>query len=112
MGVLWEGTFEIVITTPTRRKTVQLTNLITDTGLNYMRDLLDGEAPSPTQIQYIAFGLSNIAPAAGNVKLGDEFFRKQVTKQELPGTGQVVSTVYIAPYEANQQLPLLRTPGC
>lgn len=104
MGVLWEGTFQIVIELPTRRQTVQLRNLITDAGLNYIRDLLDGSVNPPTQIQYIALGSSNTAPAAGDVKLGNEVFRKQVTKQELPGTGQVASTVYIAPYEANQQV--------
>lgn len=104
MGVLWEGTFQIVIETPTRRKTIQLKNFITDAGLNYMRDLLDGAINPPTAIQYIALGASNTPPAAGDVKLGAEFFRKQVTKQELPSTGQVASTVYIAPYEANQQI--------
>lgn len=104
MGVLWEGTFQIVIETPTRRKTIQLKNFITDTGLNYIRDLLDGSINPPTEIRYIAFGSSNTTPVASDTKLGNEFFRKQVTKQELPGTGQVASTVYIAPYEANQQI--------
>jgi len=104
MGVLWEGTFEIVITTPTRRKTISLKNFITDAGLNYIRDLLDGSINPPTEIRYIALGSSNTPPTASDVKLGNEFFRKQVTKQELPGTGQVASTVYIAPYEANQQI--------
>lgn len=104
MGILWEGTFQIVVTSPTRRQTVQLRNLITDAGLNYIRDLLDGSINPPTQIQYIALGSSNTAPAAGDTALGNEFFRKQVTKQELPGTGQVASTVYVAPYEGNAQI--------
>lgn len=104
MGLIWEGTFYITITSPTRRKTVQLTNLITDAGLNYVRDLLDGSINQPTQIQYIALGSSITAPAAADVKLGNEFFRKAVTKQDLPGTGQVSSTCYVAPYESNQQI--------
>lgn len=104
MGILWDGTFQIIITTPTRRKTIQLKNMITDAGLNYIRDLLDGSINPPTQIQYIALGSSNVAPTAGDTKLGNEVFRKQVTKQELPATGQVSSTVYIAPYEANFQI--------
>ncbi len=103
-SVLWSGTFSIVITTPTRQKVVRLQNMITDAGLNYMRDLLDGSINPPTEIRYIAFGSSNAPLAASDTKLGNEFFRKQVTKQELPGTGQVASTVYIAPYEANQQI--------
>ena len=104
MGIMWEGTFQIVITSPTRRKTIQLTNLITDAGLNYIRDLLDGSINPPTQIQYIALGSSSTTPAAGDVKLGNEFFRKAVTKQDLPATGQVSSTCYVAPYEANLQI--------
>ena len=104
MGILWSGTFQIVITTPTKRRTVQLKNLITDAGLNYIRDLLDGSINPPTQIQYVALGSSNTPASASDVKLVSEFFRKPVTKQELPGTGQVASTVYIAPYEANQQI--------
>ncbi len=103
MGILWSGTFEIIITTPTKRKTVQLRNLITDAGLNYIRDLLDGSINPPTQIQYIALGSSNTLASASDTRLGAEFFRKPVTKQEIPGTGQVASTVYVAPYEANQQ---------
>ncbi len=104
MGILWSGTFEIIITTPTKRRTVQLRNLITDAGLNYIRDLLDGSINPPTQIQYVALGSSNTPASATDVKLGAEFFRKLVTKQEIPGTGQVSSTCYVAPYEANQQI--------
>ncbi len=103
-GVLWSGTFSIIITTPTRQKVVHLQNMITDTGLNYIRDLLDGSINPPTEIRYIALGSSNTPPTASDVKLGNEFFRKQVTKQELPGPGQIASTVYIAPYEANRQI--------
>ena len=104
MGILWTGTFEITITTPTKRKTIQLQNLITDAGLNYIRDLLDGSINPPTEIRYIALGSSNVAPAVSDTKLGNELFRKPVTKQELPGTGQVSSTCYVAPYEANFQI--------
>ncbi len=104
MGVLWAGTFQIAVTTPTRRRTIQLKNMITDAGLNYIRDLLDGSVNPPTQIQYIALGSSNTLASASDTRLGAEFFRKPVTKQEIPGTGQVASTVYVAPYESNEQI--------
>lgn len=80
-------------------------NLITDVGLNYLRDILDGTiGSSDTAIKYIAPGTSNTAPANGQTQLGNEVFRKAVTKQETPATGQLKTTVYIAPYEANQQI--------
>ncbi len=104
VGVLWTGTFQIVIEGQTRRQTINLSNLITDAGLNYMRDLLDGVVNPPTEIGYIALGSSSTAPANGDIKLGAEFFRKAVTKQEIPATGQVQTTCYVAPYEANQQI--------
>ncbi|NPV30489.1 MAG: hypothetical protein HPY58_12745 [Firmicutes bacterium] len=104
MGILWTGTFEIIITTPTKRKTIELQNLITDAGLNYIRDLLDGSINPPTEIRYIALGNSTAPPSASDTKLGNELFRKAVTKQELPGTGRVSSTCYIAPSEANFQI--------
>ncbi len=85
------------------RDTVE--NFIMDVALNYVRDLLDGTINSPdTAIKYIALGTSNTAPAASQTQLGTEIFRKAVTKQEVLGTGQLKTVVYIAPYEANQQI--------
>lgn len=103
-NLIWDGIFQITIKNPYKHKTISLHNLITDAGLNYMRDLLDGTINPPTQIQYIALGTSNTPVAAGDIKLGNEVFRKAVTKQETPGTGQVQTTCYIAPYEANIQI--------
>ncbi|AFK87412.1 MULTISPECIES: hypothetical protein [Thermoanaerobacterium] len=100
-NLVWDGTFQITIETPYKRKTISLHNMITDAGLNYMRDLLDGTVNPPTSIQYIALGTSNTPVSASDTKLGNEVFRKAVTKQETPGTGQVQTTCYIAPYEAN-----------
>ena len=101
---LWEGTFQIIIKSPYERRVARLRNMITDAGLNYMRDLLDGTITLPTSIQYIALGTSNTAVAATDTKLGNEVFRKEVTKQEVMGTGEVQTTCYIAPYEANEQI--------
>lgn len=97
--ITWEGTFQIIIEGPEKRQVINLHNMITDAGLNYMAQLLDGVINAPTEIRYIAFGTSNVAPAAGDIKLGNEVFRKAVTKQERPGTGQLVTTVFVASYE-------------
>lgn len=102
--LIWEGTFQIVIESPYKKRTVSLHNMITDAGLNYMRDLLDGTINPPTSIQYIALGSSNNSVAASDIKLGNEVFRKAVTKQEKLGTGQIQTICYISPAEANFQI--------
>jgi hypothetical protein len=99
-SLLWSGSVRIVIETSTRRRVVSLTNLITDAGLNLMRDALAGLA-TDVEIKYVAVGTGSTAPAPSDTKLVNEVFRKPVTKQELVGTGQVQTTVYLAPYEAN-----------
>lgn len=103
-NLLWEGTFQIIIESPYKRRVISLHNMITDAGLNYMRDLLDGTINPPTSIQYIALGTSSTPVSASDTKLGNEVFRKAVTKQEKLGTGQVQTICYIAPYEANFQI--------
>jgi hypothetical protein len=99
-SVLWSGSIRIIIETSTRRRIVSLTNLITDVGLNLMRDTLAGLV-ADAEVKYVAVGTGNTAPAATDTALAAEVFRKAVTKQELPGTGQVQTTCYIAPYEGN-----------
>jgi hypothetical protein len=101
--ILWSGSLKIVISTPTRQRIFQLRNMITDAGLNLMRDALRG-AVADAEIKYVALGSSNTAPAAGDVILGNEVFRKSVTKDEAPGTGQAKTVCYVAPYQANQQI--------
>lgn len=103
----WTGRFRIVRYDLAGRRlgADEVPNLISDGGLNYVRDLLDGTIGSTdTAIKYIALGSSNVAPAPGQTQLGNEVFRKAVTKQEALGTGQLRTVVYIAPYEANQQI--------
>jgi len=104
MGLLWTGTFEIEIVTANRRRVISVPNLITDVGLNYMRDLLTGDVVPPTAIAYIALGSSSTPPANGDTQLGAETSRKAVTKQEVNGPGQVQTTCYVAPFEANGQI--------
>lgn len=49
-GMMWEGVFQIIISTPRRVKSVNLRNMITDAGLNYMASLLDGTVAPPTYL--------------------------------------------------------------
>lgn len=74
-------------------------NLITDAGLNLIADALTGAVSTP-EIRYVALGSSNTPVSANQTALGDERFRKQVSQQTNPNTGEAVSIVYIAPFEA------------
>lgn len=77
---------------------IELENKLTDVGLTALVGALKG---IDAEIKYLAWGSSSTPPAAGDVKLGDEFGRKQITLQE-PGTvGVLVTTTYVAPFEAN-----------
>jgi hypothetical protein len=78
---------------------VVLKNLITNVGKNLLRDALESAA-FDAEIKRVALGTSATAPAVGDTQLGAEGFRKVVTQQTKPGTGQVKTTAYIAPQEA------------
>jgi len=78
-------------------------NLITNAGKNLLRDALDGMV-SDCAIKYLAWGNGAVAPADGDVALGNELGRKTVTKQQTGTAGVLTTTVYLAPYEANVQI--------
>jgi len=100
----WRGKIRVISIFRDGTKQVdELENLITDAGKNLLRDVLDGTV-TDGEIKYVALGDNNTVPASSDTKLGNEFFRKQVTKQETGATGELTTTVYIAPYEANQQI--------
>lgn len=99
-GILWSGWVRIEINTVRGKKVMSLPNLITDAGLNLIRQAL-ADATFDAEIKFVALGTSNTEPVPEDTKLGNEVFRKAVTKQEYPATGQVQTTCYIAPYEGN-----------
>ena len=84
-------------------ETVELENLITDAGRNLMALALRDVTALP-EITFVALGDDATAPVVGDVLLGNEVFRKVMTQQVAGATGVSISTVFIAPQEANQQL--------
>lgn len=82
-------------------ETEEFPNLIVDTGHDLLaRALQSGNVN--TQITYIALGSGAAAPAASDSTLGNEGFRRTVTDYTLTATaGQIITTSYIAPDEAN-----------
>lgn len=75
----------------------ELHNQIKDVGLNILRDALNGTV---AEIRYLAWGTDSTANATNQTKLVAESGRKAVTTQAAGGTGVMVTTTYIAPYEA------------
>ncbi len=74
-------------------------NLITNDGLNLIRDGLSGDI-TDSEIKYVAIGDDNTAPLVGDAALGNETFRKARTSYTRPAAGQVNTVHYIAPAEA------------
>lgn len=100
----WLGQWEIEIKENGRVKEIVPLehNLLTDAGLNMIRDMLSGTI-TDAQIKYVALGNSATAPVNTNVQLGAEQFRKIVTSRNAdPVTaGKLYTELYIADTEAN-----------
>ena len=76
-------------------------NLITNVGLNMMRDGLYGAGGAQDlEIKIFGVGDDNTAPLVTDTTLGNETFRKARTSQSKPGTGQQRYVQYIDPTEA------------
>lgn len=78
----------------------RFTNLVVDTGLDLYARAVQSNAVK-TQMTYVALGSSATVAAAGDTLLGSEQFRKQVTDYTIGAAGEITTTVYIAPGEAN-----------
>ena len=82
----------------------EMRNLITDTGLNLLRDALHGDVDD-AQIKYVAWGDSATGPAASDSALGNEEGRRQITRRSIfGGTGVLQTTAIISSIEGNDQI--------
>lgn len=98
----WTGVITVICRDLDGNETERVTfqNLITNKGKELLAKSL-ADSSLDTEIKYIAIGDNATAPAVGDIALGNERFRKAVTKQEYQGSNAMLTTVYIAPYEAN-----------
>ena len=83
-------------------KEMRVHNLVTDSGLNKLRDMIgypyvtcDGKTPD-----YMAVGTSSTAPAADQTALITEVFRTKLANR-VPDTKSIAFYAYISPTEAN-----------
>lgn len=97
----WQGRFDIFIKSQDGNwehdRTIN--NLITDTGLNLLRNLLQGTA-TDGKIKYIAVGTSSVSVASTQTQLGTEIFRKPVLTQTALTTGSLQSVTILNETEA------------
>lgn len=107
-SIKWRGQIAV---TPLRRNEAgvwvpsgpkeEFPNLIVNGGLDLIAAALESSAAT-TQINYFALGNDNTAAAATDTQLGAEQFRKLVTSYTTGvTTGEIVTTGYVAPAEAN-----------
>jgi len=76
-------------------------NLITNVGLNMMRDGLYGPGGAQDlEIKYFALGSDNTPPAVAQTQLVAETFRKARTSQSRVPIGSQTFVLYIDPTEA------------
>lgn len=73
-------------------------NLVTNTGLQLIGDLLDGDVS--IGVTYIALGSNVAAPAVTDTILGTETFRKQIALRERSAQAITLSS-YLTTSEAN-----------
>jgi len=81
------------------REIVRAHNLVSNVGLNQLRDALAGEAVTfPT---HFALGTGATPAAAGDTTLEAEAYREQITQTTKPGTGHVQYRQYLSSQDGN-----------
>lgn len=100
----WLGQWEVIVKDK-RGKVVERTglkpNLIVDSGLNMLRDVLNGVV-TDGEIKYVALGSGSTAPANAQAQLVSEQFRKLVTSQaNTVNVGELETILYVSELEGN-----------
>jgi hypothetical protein len=93
----WRGDITVTVHGPSGVHVARFPNLITDAGLNLLREALAG---ADGEIKYVAVGDVATAPTNADVALGGEQFRKAVATQVDGGVGVLDTTVVLGPADA------------
>lgn len=91
----WIGSYEII----SEDERFIIKNLITDIGLNMLRDALNGDITT-SEIKYLALGTVSTTPSNVDTQLGGEIFRTPFVTSSKPGTGQLDKTAIVLDSEA------------
>ena len=95
----WQGKIRVIATFADGTQQIdEFENMITNDGLNLLRDSLRGQGDQ--QIKYVALGAANTAVAATDSLLGGERERFAVTSQTAGGNGVLTTVCFVQAYEA------------
>lgn len=98
----WKGRIKISVRQPDGRTSiVWFDNLITNGGRDLFIRALRGE---DTEIKYLAWGIGTTVPDSDDARLANEVGRKAVTQQITPAQGALLTTTYLAPFDANTSI--------
>lgn len=97
----WNGTFDVFIKDEFGdwKHETTIKNMVTDAGLNLLRESLRGTI-TDSEIKYIAVGTSSATVSASDTQLGAEIFRKPVYSKSVTGTGQLQTIGILTETEA------------
>ncbi len=97
----WRGLIRVTVRDLAGRvlEVSEFPNLITNAGLNLLRDGLNGNE-TDTEIKFLAVGDDSTPPLIGDAALGNETFRKARTSFTDPANGQVNTVHILLPAEA------------
>ncbi len=94
----WRGLVRVTVAGPSGVEVDEFANLITNAGRNLLSSALRG---GDATIRYVAVGAGVTTPTVGQIRLVDERLRKPVTRA-VPGVvGEAITTLYLAPGDAN-----------
>lgn len=95
----WQGRIRVIATFADGTQEVdEFDNMITNDGLNLLRDSLRGQGDQ--QIKYVALGADSTAVAATDSALYDERERFPVTSQTAGAAGVLNTLCFVQAYEA------------
>jgi len=99
----WNGKFIITVQNKDGTEQTEIYNVITNAGLNMLRDTLNGTI-TDGKIKYLAVGTSSASVDLSDTQLGNEIFRTEFISQNVSGTGTLNSNTIILDNEAVGQL--------
>lgn len=82
---------------------VEIKNLITNAGLNMLRDGLAGYVPT-VRFRFLVWGDDATSPTVSDTQLGNEVGRRVITSRTAGTTGVLSQTVIIPSTEGNGQI--------
>lgn len=99
----WSGKFIITIKNKSDTEVVEINNVITNAGLNLLRNFLAGDV-TDGQIKYLAVGTSSASVNFTDTQLGEELFRTEFVDQNITSTGVLNSNTILLETEGVGQI--------